>query len=157
MPYTLSGDDRPAIAYTIPLITSDGTIYGVVGIEMLVSYLQSLLPYSELQNESNGTYLLFSASAASLNSEPPSQIICRTAVCSTGNGMTLLKRKSRHLSKNILTVPSGCEVTEARITFPSHRLRFTAGMRHFPMNSGHWPVPYKHQTCFIFPGNCCVF
>ncbi len=59
MPYTLSGDDRPAIAYTIPLITSDGTIYGVVGIEMLVSYLQSLLPYSELQNESNGTYLLF--------------------------------------------------------------------------------------------------
>lgn len=95
LPYTLSGDDRPAIAYTIPLITSDGTIYGVVGIEMLVSYLQSLLPYSELQNESNGTYLLFSASAASLNSEPPSQIICRTAVCSTGNGMTLFEEEKQ--------------------------------------------------------------
>ena len=78
LPYTLSGDDRPAIAYTI---------YGVVGIEMLVSYLQSLLPYSELQNESNGTYLLSTTSAASLNSETSSQIVCRKAVCSTGNGM----------------------------------------------------------------------
>lgn len=94
-PYTLSGDDRPAIAYTIPLITSDGTIYGVVGIEMLVSYLQSLLPYSELQNDSSGTYLLASASAASLASETSSRVTCREAVRSTGNGMPLSTKEKQ--------------------------------------------------------------
>ena len=57
-PYTLSGDDHSAIAYTIPLILDDGTVYGVLGVEILESYLQTLLPGSELQNDSSGTYLL---------------------------------------------------------------------------------------------------
>lgn len=56
--YTLEGDDRPVIAYSMPLILSDGTVYGVVGVEMMISYLQELLPYEELQNNSTGTYLL---------------------------------------------------------------------------------------------------
>jgi len=43
-PYTLSGDDHSAIAYTIPLILDDGTVYGVLGVEILESYLQALLP-----------------------------------------------------------------------------------------------------------------
>lgn len=34
-PYTLSGDDHSAIAYTIPLILDDGTVYGVLGVEIL--------------------------------------------------------------------------------------------------------------------------
>lgn len=58
--YTLTGDDHPAIAYTIPLILSDGTVYGVLGIEMTTAYLQSLLPFWELQNEQAGSYLLAS-------------------------------------------------------------------------------------------------
>lgn len=57
-PYTLSGDDHSAIAYTIPLILDDGTVYGVLGVEILESYLQALLPGTELQNDSSGTYLL---------------------------------------------------------------------------------------------------
>ena len=57
-PYTLSGDDHSAIAYTIPLILDDGTVYGVLGVEILESYLQTLLPGTELQNGSSGTYLL---------------------------------------------------------------------------------------------------
>ncbi|MBU5482245.1 EAL domain-containing protein [Blautia sp. MSJ-19] len=56
--YTLEGDDRPVIAYSIPLILSDGTVYGVVGVEMMLSYLQDMIPYEELQNNSTGTYLL---------------------------------------------------------------------------------------------------
>ena len=56
--YTLDGDDRPAIAYSVPLILSDGTVYGVVGVEMLSEYLKTQLPYEELQNESAGTYIL---------------------------------------------------------------------------------------------------
>ena len=57
-PYTLDGNNRCAIAYSIPLILNDGTVYGVLGIEMLTDYLQTLLPSSEIQNSDSGTYLL---------------------------------------------------------------------------------------------------
>ena len=56
--YTLNGDDRPAIAYSIPLILSDGTVYGVLGVEMLSEYLEMQMPYEELQNNGVGTYIL---------------------------------------------------------------------------------------------------
>lgn len=56
--YTLAGDSRPVISYTQPLIYPDGTVYGVIGVELLTRYVQSLLPYSELQNDGFGTYLL---------------------------------------------------------------------------------------------------
>lgn len=56
--YTLEGDDRPVIAFSMPLILSDGTVYGVVGVEMMTSYLQEMTPYEELQNNSAGTYLV---------------------------------------------------------------------------------------------------
>lgn len=57
-PYTLEGDDRPAIAYSIPLILSDGTVYGVLGVEMMTSYLETIVPYEELQNNNTGIYFL---------------------------------------------------------------------------------------------------
>ena len=61
--YTISDDDRSAIAYSQPLILPDGTVYGVVGVELLTSYLQGKMPYEELQNEKNGTYFLVSTTA----------------------------------------------------------------------------------------------
>ncbi len=62
-PYVLDGDDasHEAIAYTIPLILPDGTVYGVLGVEILTSYLQSVLPSLELQNDGKGTYFVASA------------------------------------------------------------------------------------------------
>ena len=68
-PYTLSGDDHSAIAYTIPLILDDGTVYGVLGVEILESYLQALLPGTELQNDSSCTYLLGVASNSSIGKD----------------------------------------------------------------------------------------
>ena len=68
-PYTLSGDDHSAIAYTIPLILDDGTVYGVLGVEILESYLQALLPGTELQNDSSGTYLLGVASNSAIGKD----------------------------------------------------------------------------------------
>lgn len=56
--YTLAGDDRSAIAYSLPLILDDGTVYGVLGVEMLTDYLKIQMPYEELQNEGEGTYIL---------------------------------------------------------------------------------------------------
>ena len=81
--YTLTGDDHPAIAYTIPLILSDGTGYGVLGIEMTTAYLQSLLPFWELQNEQAGSYLLASHTG---NLQDP-EVSLSAACCSTGTGM----------------------------------------------------------------------
>lgn len=57
-PYVLEGDDRLAIAYSMPLILPDGIVYGVIGIEMMTSYLETIVPYKELQNNSTGTYFL---------------------------------------------------------------------------------------------------
>jgi len=56
--YSLSGDNRKSIAYSIPLILEDGTVYGVLGVELLTDYLQSLLPCSELAENGQGSYLL---------------------------------------------------------------------------------------------------
>lgn len=46
-----------------PLILDDGTVYGVVGVELLTSYLTTQLPSNELQNTDHGTYLLATTDA----------------------------------------------------------------------------------------------
>lgn len=57
-PYALKGDDRQAIYYSQPLILPDGTVYGVIGVELLTSYLAENLPCAELQGDGSGLYLL---------------------------------------------------------------------------------------------------
>ena len=56
--YCLAGDDRNAIAYSMPLILPDGTVYGVVGVELLTDYLQTKLPFTELDEDKAGTYFI---------------------------------------------------------------------------------------------------
>lgn len=57
-PYSLSGDKHSGIAYSIPLVLADGTVYGVLGVELLTDYIQSLLPDTELLEDKQGSYLL---------------------------------------------------------------------------------------------------
>lgn len=59
--YSLSGDNRTAIAYSVPLILEDGTVYGVLGVELLTDYIQSLLPKGELLEDDQGVYMLAAA------------------------------------------------------------------------------------------------
>ena len=56
--YCLAGDDRHAIAYSMPLTLPDGTVYGVVGVELLTDYLQTKLPFTELDEDKAGTYFI---------------------------------------------------------------------------------------------------
>ncbi len=56
--YCLAGDNRRAISYSVPLILKDGSVYGVLGIELLEDYVQSLLPCGELMEKERGSYLL---------------------------------------------------------------------------------------------------
>ena len=62
--YCLAGDDRNAIAYSMPLILPDGTVYGVVGVELLTEYLQTKLPFTELDEDKAGTYFIASTADA---------------------------------------------------------------------------------------------
>ena len=62
--YCLAGDDRHAIAYSMPLILPDGTVYGVVGVELLTEYLQTKLPFTELDEDKAGTYFIASTTDA---------------------------------------------------------------------------------------------
>ena len=57
-PYVLQGSSLSAISYSIPLVLPDGTVYGVLGVELLNDYLRTLLPMGELYEENKGSYLL---------------------------------------------------------------------------------------------------
>ena len=46
------------VTYTIPLRASDGTVYGVLGTGITTDYLASTLPYSEIDINKKGSYLL---------------------------------------------------------------------------------------------------
>lgn len=57
-PYALpDGDD--GITYSMPLVLDDGTVYGVLGVELLGDYLRTLIPTEELhRGEDSGLYML---------------------------------------------------------------------------------------------------
>ena len=57
-PYTLYDDDMQVISYSVPLILNDGTIYGVLGIDISLDYLQQQLPNGELIEDEQGSYLI---------------------------------------------------------------------------------------------------
>lgn len=46
------------IAHTVPLILEDGTVYGIVGIDLSVEYMRTMLPYQELLNNQGASYVL---------------------------------------------------------------------------------------------------
>ncbi len=68
--YRLTGDSSDAISYSVPLILENGTVYGVVGIEILGSYLESLLPVRELADDLLATYFLAVAEEGSMELRP---------------------------------------------------------------------------------------
>lgn len=57
-PFYLSDDDVKIITYSVPLVYNDGTVYGVLGIELTTDYLKKLLPYNEISQGKEGSYLL---------------------------------------------------------------------------------------------------
>ncbi|BAK98295.1 hypothetical protein OBV_10970 [Oscillibacter valericigenes Sjm18-20] len=56
-PYQLEDSDTTSISYSQPLVLSDGTVYGVLGVELQTDYLSRLLPAEELHKEA-GSYIL---------------------------------------------------------------------------------------------------
>jgi len=56
--FSLSSKDIEVITYSIPLIAQDGTVFGVMGIDITHNYLLSLLKYDEIDFSKNGAYVL---------------------------------------------------------------------------------------------------
>ena len=106
LPYTLPGDDREAIAYAQPLILEDGTVYGILGIEMLESYMETKLPWDELQNDHHGSYLLTSTTSDLRGEELQLHV-----TANTGEQKTVLQKDgwelTLHRAKDYWYYPSG--------------------------------------------------
>lgn len=51
-------DQKRVITYSVPLILEDGTVYGVLGIDLLEDYVKKQMPYGELVEGGDGAYLL---------------------------------------------------------------------------------------------------
>lgn len=56
-PFILRKDDVPVITYSLPLILSDGTVYGVMGLELQTNYISNLQKATEIPYD-NGFYLM---------------------------------------------------------------------------------------------------
>lgn len=54
----LNEQDQDVITYSIPLILKDGSIIGVVGLDMTMSQIQSLMDYNNLDEGGNGIFVL---------------------------------------------------------------------------------------------------
>mgnify|MGYP002648124364 FL=1 len=57
-PFYLDERSVPVITYSMPLRAPDGTVYGVLGVEITLDYLSKLLPYTELSEEPSASYVL---------------------------------------------------------------------------------------------------
>lgn len=101
LPYTLYDDTLKVISYSVPLILNDGTIYGVLGIDISLDYLQQQLPNDELIDNEQGSYLL------GVESEKPGtyrNILINGMIYSqaAGNRETteIVEKKEDHIIKN---------------------------------------------------------
>lgn len=89
--YTLSGDSRTAVSYSIPLILDDGTIYGVLGVEVLTDYLKSILHGSELMSDGHGAYMLGTVSGGDAFFTPVVLSGDEGGLQKTGNGKFVIQ------------------------------------------------------------------
>ncbi len=80
-PFCLEGreetDPYRMITYSIPLKTKDGTVYGVMGVEISLSRLAECLPYREVNSNHDGGYLLLEK-----ETENTYRVVCSTGLYS---------------------------------------------------------------------------
>ena len=53
-----AGTEQHVVTYSMPLVLDDGTVYGVVGVDLSADYLKTLLPAGELFNDEDASYIL---------------------------------------------------------------------------------------------------
>ena len=94
--YVLERGTREAIAYVQPLILPDGRVYGVIGTDLLVNYLEQQLPADELQHSGQGSYLL----AVTRNTVKNAETLEITDVLTTGRNKEELTTEKLRLERD---------------------------------------------------------
>lgn len=56
--YSFFEDNSPALSYSVPIITEDGSVIGVLGMDINLSTLTSLMPYQNLSHNGEAAYIL---------------------------------------------------------------------------------------------------
>ena len=54
----IPGSNVEVITYSVPLIFEDGSLYGILGIDIATDYLRDVIPYHELADNKAGSYIL---------------------------------------------------------------------------------------------------
>ena len=146
--YTISGDDRSAIAYSQPLILPDGTVYGVVGVELLTSYLQGKMPYAELQNGKEGAYFLVSTTAE----EDAEKFVVSKAVTSSQDSYALAAPASMMRCERRA---DGCWLNLHKRDYYAVAMPISLYSRNAPFSDEHWMLigAVNSQTLFAFAQN----
>ena len=146
--YTISGDNRSAIAYSQPLILPDGTVYGVVGVELLTSYLQEKMPYAELQNEKNGAYFLVSTTA----DEDAEEFVVSKSVTSSQDSYALEEPASMMRCERRA---DGCWLNLHKRDYYAVAMPIFLYSRNAPFSDEHWLLigAVNSQTLFAFAQN----
>lgn len=58
-PISIMGDDLQSITFTVPLLSEDGKVFGVIGTEISLDYFYKQLPFTELPSQNaKGGYVL---------------------------------------------------------------------------------------------------
>ena len=146
--YTISGDDRSAIAYSQPLILPDGTVYGVVGVELLTSYLQEKMPYEELQNEKSGAYFLVSTTA----DEDAEEFVVSKLVTSSQDSYALEAPESMMRCERRA---DGCWLNLHKRDYYAVAMPIFLYSRNAPFSEEHWLLigAVNSKTLFAFAQN----
>ena len=146
--YTISGDDRSAIAYSQPLILPDGTVYGVVGVELLTSYVQEKMPYAELQNEKRGAYFLVSTTA----DEDAEEFVVSKSVTSSQDRYALEAPESMMRCERRA---DGCWLNLHKRDYYAVAMPISLYSRNAPFSEEHWLLigAVNSQTLFAFAQN----
>ncbi len=122
--YTLAGDDRTAVSYSVPLILEDGTVYGVLGIELLTDYVQSLLPDTELLEGGQGSYLLAVSGEDGL----------LTPVVVSSDFMGVQEAEAKHF----VLLDDGCSVEDEDGEYCGAAKRLVLYSNNAPFDSDQW-------------------
>lgn len=124
--YQLSGDNKKAVAYSQPLVLSDGTVYGVIGVELLTDYLQTLMPCDELLEQERGSYMLACGNAQEGYLKP--------LVLSSET----MSRSSLEEMKFAFADREGEAVTDAKQNYYGAARHLHLYSRNAPFDTDHW-------------------
>ena len=123
-------------------------MYGVVGVELLTSYVQEKMPYEELQNEKSGAYFLVSTTA----DEDAEEFVVSKLVTSSQDSYALEAPESMMRCERRA---DGCWLNLHKRDYYAVAMPISLYSRNAPFSEEHWLLigAVNSQTLFAFAQN----